>query len=343
MTSPKSSSVAVRTPPADEPRALVTAADLAVVERLDQTAALVRTDLDRATGPMARSLIMARGVVEIRKQLTPEVMASIMPLMNTQLGFKTDRGPGMREQTPYSVDQVREAFAVSLLTGLYPVGQEWAIISGQCYVCLNGWKRKLEQLPGVSNIEVAPGMPRLDQATGHALVAVSLRWVKDGKRDELRDHQGKPGRVFTVQVFGRPAPDQLIGKAKAKAFRAAYEQAAGISVALDDEDTGGIAVAAVDGPAANALPSRAAQLAGHLGKSGTSLGSAADLLRRQCADLLRLLAYEPEGQELAALCTRVGCPANLADADGEQLTRLQAALAAEKADMDAASADADGR
>lgn len=208
---------------------LVPVEALKAARRLDEIASEVTTSIAGA-GHMERMFIMSAGITALREALTPQIMERIMPLMNSPNGFKTDRDPSRRNRDgkssdPYPVAVVKECMITSLLLGLYPVNNEWNIIAGQCYPALNGWKRKFEQIPGISDIVLVPGNPTPHQKV--AIVRVALSWKLNGVPGQLTDHEGKPGRPFSITFNGYEGIDQLIGKAKARAYRAAFEQATG--------------------------------------------------------------------------------------------------------------------
>src|SRR5580704_15544477 len=52
-------------------------------------------------GSVVQGLVRAGAIEQLRKFLTPALMKPIMNLMNSKLGFLTDRGPGKKEEKPY--------------------------------------------------------------------------------------------------------------------------------------------------------------------------------------------------------------------------------------------------
>ena len=52
---------------------------------------------------------------------------------------------------------------------------------------------------------------------------MAVKWKLDGKPNELRDHEGKPGRQFALISYQGSSPDNLIGKAIRKALKATFE------------------------------------------------------------------------------------------------------------------------
>jgi hypothetical protein len=222
-----------------------------------------REEIARADS-IGKALLMGALITNLRNMIGPEVMQWIMPLQNSPNGFKTDRaGEG------YPPEVVKECLITALVHGVHPVNNEWNIIAGQCYIALNGYKRLFESIPGISHINIIPGTPTQDGNI--AKCRVSLSWCLDGVRNELTDHEGKPGVVLVIHQRGQSpgfAPDQIIGKAKRKAYKMAYEKATGSSFASDMDD--GVAVVSDETKHANhpALPPGAAnRLAARLAES----------------------------------------------------------------------------
>lgn len=207
---------------------------LSSAERLDAMSKSLESQMARASGQFQRAMILGSGLIQFREAITEEVVRQIVPLMGVATGFGTDKRPG---DAPYDIGTVKEAFINSLLHGLYPVGMEWMIYRGNMLILKNGWDRKFRELAGVTDVEVVPGAAQKSGA-GLWLVRVLVRWKKDGQKDELRDHEGKPGRQFAIpSSHDREKGDTIAGKAVAKAIRAAYQQASGVRLPDDDDET----------------------------------------------------------------------------------------------------------
>ena len=210
---------------------------LLLSESLERTAANLDSIADRYTSALARcsgrlhrALLMARAIKSLREAMNENVMAELMPLMNSPNGFKTDR-PNKSNPATYSAEQVKEALITGLLAGVFPTGNELNIIAGNCYITQEGYRRKLREVPGLTDLSVAAGIPT--QHNGQMVVRVAVSWVKDGRRSRLVGADDKPGRVFAVTGS---SPDQLIGKATRKALKAAFEQATNTTQTIDDND-----------------------------------------------------------------------------------------------------------
>ncbi|HET7624384.1 MAG TPA: hypothetical protein VFM25_03895 [Verrucomicrobiae bacterium] len=200
---------------------------IAMAKRVDEIASGAM-ELFKVSGSFESELGVAQAISDLRATLTPELMQPIMALMNTDLGFRTDRDSKLAPRDkdgnpmqPYSVDIVRECFIESKLRGFHSVGNEWNIIAGRFYACRNGLKRKCEQWPGVTDLKTNWGLPRSAGEKG-AIVPVKATWRKDGVADSIETEI--PVRVN----FGMGA-DAILGKAERKIYKRIHDRLSGIS------------------------------------------------------------------------------------------------------------------
>src|SRR4051812_19239159 len=97
--------------------------ELARISQIEEVIGRSELALSSAAGRIARGFAMAKGVATLRSLITDEMMAKyFMPLMNTKLGFRTDRDPKRREKngdqvSPYSMEVVRECLIEGFLRG----------------------------------------------------------------------------------------------------------------------------------------------------------------------------------------------------------------------------------
>lgn len=149
-----------------------------------------------------RTIMVSMAIGELQNLLTPKIMEPIMNLQNRSLGFRTDNPNG------YPVDIVKDCLIEATLKGVYPVGNEFNIIAGRCYITKEGYFHKLRDIPNFTWIEV-PGIPRNVGDTG-AVVKISLEWTLDGKSfsKELE---------LAIRVNRGMGADAIIGKATRKA------------------------------------------------------------------------------------------------------------------------------
>jgi hypothetical protein len=180
---------------------------------------------------------MAQGITKLRQLLTIDfVKENIMPLQGSPLGFLTDQDKG----GGYSPEVVRECSIEAMLRGIRVVGNEMNIISGRMYVAKGGAKRLVLEYPGLSNLQMDPGVPYMAGEKG-ALVPFSATWLLDGKEMKLVCEYVKEGDKVTdtripVKVNGGMGSDAIVGKAYRKMYVRIYDRLTGI--VLPDADVG---------------------------------------------------------------------------------------------------------
>jgi hypothetical protein len=227
-------------PPAEKEADLIDAILAQTADRIGRTARRYCTELEATDDHMRKAVLMAKGIEYLRRELTGPMMQTIMGLMNSPLGFMTDHVPTAYKEenrVPYSVEIVRDCAIQAMLHGVFFVGNEFNILAGRCYITQNGWRRKVEEISGLTDFDIAPGIPVVSAAhQGQTVVRVSATWRHNGIPGMLVGSDGKPGRVFPIIVAGKySTPDQTIGKAKAKAYRAAYEKITGSTHTISEE------------------------------------------------------------------------------------------------------------
>lgn len=171
----------------------------------------------------AGAAFRAVGVVtSLRQILTDEIMEAVfMPLMNTSIGFLTDKDPNKTDKRtgmpgkPYPVAVVRDCIIDAVTKGLLPTGNQFNIIAGRQYTTNEGYSYLLKKLNVRHMISKAilpcpPNAPFVD-------VKCSINYFVNG---EL----GKPFSI-TVQCKqdAYSSPDQIKGKADRKAKKTLYE------------------------------------------------------------------------------------------------------------------------
>ncbi len=200
-------------------------------KRIDEIAKDAMQYFDQA-GSMESELAVARAVGDLRAALTAEVMKPIMDLMNTTLGFDTDRNPtrptyGKPAPIPYSLDVVREFVIEAKLRGFHLVGQECNIISGRFYACKSGVVRKARNWEGVSDLNDSYEVPR--RVTDGAIVKCSATWKRAGKTERI-------DREFPIRVNEHMGVDAILGKAQRKLFAAIIGKLSGRSLPEGDAE-----------------------------------------------------------------------------------------------------------
>lgn len=178
---------------------------------------------------------MAAAMQQLRSMFDGQVLSLCKPLMNTKLGFLTDRDPakGWTGQA-YDDDVVRDVLLAGALQGARYTGNEINIIAGGLYLTREFYERVFHELPGVTDAEPpALGIPRATELGGktYATVNGKLRFKLDGKQIEL-DFSGE--RAVVVVWNKGMGVDAVHGKAKKRIYAYAYRYVSGIS--FDETD-----------------------------------------------------------------------------------------------------------
>ena len=218
---------------------------LEVRQQWDETAdkvdrvASAAVDVFRQEGSFKQALALARAVRDMRELLTDEIMAPVMDLMNTSLGFRTDKDPnqldwknGNKPFIPYPVAVVREVFIEAKLRGFHPIGNEFNIISGQFYGTQNGFNRKVRELTK-GTYEDSIDVPVIGGT--QATVTCRATWRIGDKEGSIGVKKDDPCS-FLVRVNEKMLPDAIAGKAKRKLLKRVFERLTG-QVVSDDEAT----------------------------------------------------------------------------------------------------------
>lgn len=197
-------------------KAIVPQADLQQMITIDQTSrACAQQLLAAGTNEAAKALITAKAIGQLSQLLSERVMADIMPLQNSILGFRTDKPEG------YNRECVRSCVTIALMRGLRITGNEWNIIAGNLYVTREGYERLLAELPGFSNLRLQVSVPK--SAGDGALVAAVATWRYSTRDQEMRWEETPKGDYrIAVKVNKGMGADAILGKARSKALRQIY-------------------------------------------------------------------------------------------------------------------------
>lgn len=198
---------------------------------------------------LAKEIMVAQSMVDIRKLLTEEVMTPIMALADTDIGFRTDRDPHQmnrktgRPNDPYAVDVVRDCVIEAKLRGFHVCGNEFNIISGRCYGAKNGYYRKVKELTaGTFTFSIDPPI----QVAGGTSVKVKCRgkWKVGGQgAEQTIGIDADDPCDFAIRVNEFMTPDAVVGKAERKLYKRVFERLAGRAVPdADIDDTESIPV-----------------------------------------------------------------------------------------------------
>jgi len=183
-----------------------------------------------------RALKLVNGLKELRRLFDGEILDNVMELMDSNLGFRTDRAPGTKDKAgnevrPYPKQVVRDCVIEGLLRGANMIGNELNIISARCYLTKEYYERIVREL--VSDLRVVEGVPQSFQ--GGALVPMRASWIFEGREDSIDCIKtAEEDRRIPVRVNAGMGTDAVIGKAYRKLYAKIHRRVTG-STWLEEE------------------------------------------------------------------------------------------------------------
>lgn len=169
----------------------------------------------------------------LREAMTDEVMDKVfMPLMNTKIGFLTDRNgrarSGGRAPLPlYTRDIVRDCIIDAVTIGLLPTGNQFNIIAERMYPTKEGYTSLLRKLGVKYFIDTSYDK---GQTQNFAEIPCKINYEYNGEKNGF-------GIIATVKKDDYSSHDQLRGKAERKAKKALYEYITGSDFGDADEQS----------------------------------------------------------------------------------------------------------
>lgn len=219
---------------------LVPAATKQQLIAIEELRAQTRQELAEAEAnghDILKGVVLANAMRQLQLMLTDEVMRDAMALMNSPLGFDTDRNPAKGAKETYGIDVVRDCCITALLQGYRIVGNEFNIIAGRFYAAKDGVKRQVQEWPGLTNLEIQFGVPTVKD--GGALVPCVAAWRIGGRQHRLECAAPKDGEIDTripVRVNSGQGADAILGKAARKMYARIFERLLGIGVGSIETD-----------------------------------------------------------------------------------------------------------
>jgi hypothetical protein len=219
----------------------------ATAGRIGEIVQAHETGYRAAANDLERSLVLSCSMIDLRAAVR-EFLPVLKQLQGSRLGFLTDRDPGKSDKPAYPDQVIVDCAVEALVRGARWVGNEFNVISGGCYLTKEHWARRVREVPGLTDLEVTPGVPEL--VGPKCVVEFEATWNLDGKPYHL-------ARRFSVILRNYQTDDATIGKAEGKMLRAIYKRLTGaeLSAAGDDEAVGAVEdappAAAADPPAAD--------------------------------------------------------------------------------------------
>jgi hypothetical protein len=199
--------------------------DLARLMEADVVTKRVAPQVLGMMGVLERGLIMSDAIMHLHRLLDDATMGRVMALMNTPLGFKTDKAPPKFQA--YDVHTVRKCVVQALLMGLNIVGNEFNIIAESTYCTREGFTRLLREYPGLTDLSIDPDVP--DVRAGQAIVTVKASWKLNGVPASMEAR-------IPVRVNAGMGDDAILGKTYRKVMCRIYNRITGSE--LSDGEVG---------------------------------------------------------------------------------------------------------
>lgn len=206
-----------------------------------ETAAQLDSRLDdyfgkrlNAIGKFARAHELASMVGALETAITPDFMRPIMDLRDKRIGFRTDRDPTQtdyktgRAHVPYAEDVVKRCLIEAVICGVYPTGNEFNIIAGNCYITREGYTRLVREIEGLTDLQLSPAPPKRVGEDG-AIVDFDASWKMNGVQQAMRES-------IPVKINKGMGTDAILGKAERKMLYRVYKRATGSETSLPEGD-----------------------------------------------------------------------------------------------------------
>lgn len=175
-----------------------------------------------------RAVKMARAIDRLKNLLDENVMSLLLPLMNTKLGFRCDR-PSRRNNTPYTVAEIRSCMIEALIRGAFLTGNEFNIISGNCYFTKEYFWRKILEHPDVTEFTPVPGLPKVLERG--CVIPYKCTWRMRGESTARTMERDIP-----IKTDEYSSTDQSIGKADRKMWASVWNSISGWREPVPDGD-----------------------------------------------------------------------------------------------------------
>ena len=170
-----------------------------------------------------KAFLMANATKELKLLLDENYMKPIMFLQGNKLGFKTDKD----RDGGYSLEAVKNCLIEAVLTGVQPVGNQFNIIAGNCYITKEGFGYLLANFNGLA-YEIIPRLPNISSDGKSANIIMVISWQLNGGEKKQREIE------FPIKVNSFMGSDAVIGKATRKARAWLYNSITGLEIGDGD-------------------------------------------------------------------------------------------------------------
>jgi len=189
--------------------------EISVVKELDSQVLSVIGS--QAMAGFEKAYLVAEATGKLKELLTVEYMHPIMNLQGNKLGFKSDK--------VYSEDVVKNCLIEAVLTGVNPVGNQFNIIAGNCYITKEGFGYLLSKIQGLW-YNIVPDLPRVKDQS--AAIIMTMNWSLNGGEKQTAKID------IPIKVNNFMGTDAIIGKATRKARAWLYNTITGCEISDGD-------------------------------------------------------------------------------------------------------------
>ena len=196
-----------------------------------------------ANDPVSEAIAVSQGMSALIAMVSKnaELKAMIESHQGHRWGFKTD--------VTYKTEELVPIFCEAMINGLRAVGNEFNVLEGSLYITKEGWRNRLERLPGVTHTDCRVGAITAEDSVARefqtkkgyqaykltACVPASASCRVYGELVEVVAHvvNGQDERIQVVAISEHAdmVLDQLKGKVEARMWERLYQKCKALSKA----------------------------------------------------------------------------------------------------------------
>ena len=170
---------------------------------------------------VANSFTAANVMLALRETMTDQVVERYFrPLAGQKFGFRTDRNN-------YPTEVLRSCIIDAILLGLAPTGNQFNIISGNCYPTKEGYTNLLKKIGVDYKIEI---LPNTSQDNSYAIMPCRVTYTYGTAKN------AKWEKDIVIPKRGNENHDLLAGKANKRIKQALYEYLTGTDWGYSDDE-----------------------------------------------------------------------------------------------------------
>ena len=160
-------------------------------------------------------------MLALRETMTDQVVERYFrPLAGQKFGFRTDRNN-------YPTEVLRSCIIDAILLGLAPTGNQFNIISGNCYPTKEGYTNLLKKIGVDYKIEI---LPNTSQDNSYAIMPCRVTYTYGTAKNAKWD------KDIVIPKRGNENHDLLAGKANKRIKQALYEYLTGTDWGYSDDE-----------------------------------------------------------------------------------------------------------